>query len=89
MIMDGFERGDELTLDDNSKYIVVDSFSLNEKKYLYLISEEDKKTTMVVELNGDEITEIDDKEELDNAYKILVERNKEEIDQYLKEINEN
>jgi len=87
--MDGFERGDELTLDDNSKYIVVDSFSLNEKKYLYLISEEDKKTTMVVELNGDEITEIDDKEELDNAYKILVERNKEEIDQYLKEINEN
>lgn len=87
--MEKFERGDEITLDDNTKYVVVDSFNKNNKHYLYLISEEDKKTTSVVELENDEVIEINDKEELDSLYKELIERNKDEINKYLEEINEN
>ncbi len=87
--MEKFERGDEITLDDNTKYVVVDSFDKNNKHYLYLISEEDKKTTSVVELENDEVIEINDKEELDSLYKELIERNKDEINKYLEEINEN
>lgn len=87
--MEKFERGDEITLDDNSKYVIVDSFDKNNKHYLYLISEEDKKTTSIVELENDEVIEIKDKEELDLLYKELIERNKDEINKYLEEINEN
>ena len=87
--MEEFERGDEITLDDNTKYVVVDSFNKNNKHYLYLISEEDKKTTNVVELENDEVIEVNDKEELDLLYKELIERNKDEINKYLEEINEN
>lgn len=87
--MKEFERGDEITLDDNTKYVVVDSFNKNNKHYLYLISEEDKKTTSVVELENDEVIEVNDKEELDLLYKELIERNKDEINKYLEEINEN
>ncbi len=87
--MEEFERGDEIILDDNTKYVVVDSFNKNNKHYLYLISEEDKKTTSVVELENDEVIEINDKEELDSLYKELIERNKDEINKYLEDINEN
>ncbi len=87
--MEEFERGDEIILDDNTKYVVVDSFNKNNKHYLYLISEEDKKTTSVVELENDEVIEVNDKEELDLLYKELIERNKDEINKYLEEINEN
>lgn len=87
--MNVYERGDLITLDDNSKYVVVDSFKLNEKSYLYLINEGDKKTTMVVEVENDEIIEINDEKEKNIVYKELIERNKDEIEQYLKEINEN
>ena len=87
--MEEFERGDEITLDDNTKYVVVDSFNKNNKHYLYLISEEDKKTTSVVELENDEVIEVNDKEELDLLYKELIEKNKDEINKYLEEINEN
>lgn len=87
--MEKFERGDEIILDDNTKYVVVDSFDKNNKHYLYLISEEDKKTTSIVELENDEVIEINDKEELDLLYKELIERNKDEINKYLEEINEN
>jgi hypothetical protein len=37
--MNNYERGEELTLDDGEKYIVVDFFEYKSKKYLYVISE--------------------------------------------------
>ena len=87
--MENYERGMELTLDDNSKFVVVDSFVINDKQYLYLINEDDKRTTMIVEVNNDEIIEIDDEKELEEAYKELIIRNKDEISEHLKEFNEN
>lgn len=87
--MDSFVRGNELTLDDGSKYVVVDSFFMNGKHYLYIISEDDGKTTMIVEYKDEEITEVEDKKELDMAYKELIERNKEEIERYMKEEEDN
>ena len=87
--MEEYQRGYLLTLDDNSKYVVIDSFKLNNKNYLYLINEDDKKTTMAVEVENDEIIEISDEKEKNIVYKELIERNKEEIEKYLKEIDEN
>jgi hypothetical protein len=78
-------RGNEITLDDNSKYIIVDSFLKNNKNYIYMISEDDGKTTMIVEHRDGEIVELDDQNELDMVYKELIERNKEEIERYIEE----
>ncbi len=87
--MGNYERGDLITLNDNSEYVVVDSFKLNDKNNLFLINNADKTTTILVELDNDEIIEINDEKEKNIVYKELIERNKEEINQYLKEINEN
>lgn len=87
--MADFVRGNVLTLDDGTKFVVVDSFFKNNKHYLYIISEDDGKTTMIVEYKDGDITEIEDKIESAMVYRELIERNKEEIEKYMEEIDEN
>lgn len=87
--MEDFERGEELTLDDNSIYIVVDSFVFNDKHYLYLISSDDEKTVVIVENKNGTLNEIENEEEYKNVFDELVRRNKDEIAKFLGEIDEN
>ncbi len=88
-MMDNFERGEEITLEDGNKYIVVDFFNYKSKKYLYLISEDEEHDIALVYLENDEIVPIEDDKEYDEVFKELVNRNKEEISKYLNEVNEN
>ena len=78
-MMDNFERGEEITLEDGNKYIVVDFFNYKSKKYLYLISEDEEHDIALVYLENDEIVPIEDDKEYDEVFKELVNRNKEEI----------
>lgn len=87
--MENFERGEELTLDDNSKYMVVDSFIFNDKHYLYLISEDDEKTVAIVENINGTLNEITDGDEYQIVFNELVRRNQDEIRKYIEEIDEN
>lgn len=87
--MENFERGEELTLDDNSKYMVVDSFIFNDKHYLYLISEDDEKTVAIVENINGTLNEITDEHEYQIVFNELVRRNQDEIRKYIEEIDEN
>ena len=83
------EVGTELTLDDDSKYIVVDDFTLNNKEYLYLVSDDDSNSAALVGVEGDTLYVIEDDDEYDMVYNELVERHKEEIINFLEEADEN
>ncbi len=87
--MEKLERGDEIVLEDNRSFGVVDSFDYKDKHYLFLVSTLDNKSTMMVELENDEVIVVENKRKLDSLYEVLIERNKDEISKYLKEINEN
>lgn len=78
-----YEKGEELTLDNDKSYIVVDTFDDNGKTYLFLSSE--KKDIFLVEVIDDEIKSIDSDIEYDKVLKILLERNKEEIKNLMKD----
>ena len=84
-----FEKGDEITLDNGSKYIVSDSFELNNKNYLHLISLKNKNNLIIVENNNGILNEIEDENEYKSVFNELVIRNKDEIEKYLEGINEN
>ncbi len=82
-----YEIGNEITLEDNKSYIVIDLFELNNNKYLYLMNEETKKASLVKIIN-DIIYEIDDDNEFNIALNELINKNKEQINEILKETNE-
>ena len=87
--MGNFEKGEELTLEDGSVYLIVDAFKKDDKEYLYIISESDEKVTTIVEVRDDTLYRLKDEKEFNDVYNELVERNREEINKYLEEINEN
>jgi hypothetical protein len=87
--MNNYERGEELTLDDGEKYIVVDFFEYKSKKYLYVISEKEGNEVSLVKVDGNEVEPIEDEKEYNEVFKELVNRNKEEISKYLEGIDEN
>lgn len=82
-----YEMGDELTLDDNKCYVVVDSFELNNNRYIYLVDKESKNASLVKIIN-DSLNEIDDDNEFNMALNELVNRNKDKINGILRETNE-
>lgn len=83
------EVGTELTLDNDSKYIVVDDFTLNNKEYLYLVNDGDTNSVALVGVEGDTLYVIEDDDEYDKVYEELVERHKDEISDFLEEADEN
>lgn len=53
------EQGEILTLSDNKKYSVVFSTEYNQKKYVYLIDQDDYTNTMFCECdNNSELEEV-------------------------------
>ena len=78
------EKGLELVLDDDSKYVVVDSFEIDGKEYAYLNKRFDYKKNCLVRIDGDTMHKIDDSE-FSAILAELVKRNKEEIIEHLKE----
>ena len=83
------EVGTELTLDDDSKYIVVDYFNLDNKEYLYLVNYDDTNSVALLGVEGDTLYVIENDDEYDRVYDELVERHKTEISEFLEEANEN
>lgn len=82
-----YEIGDELVLEDDQTYVVIDSFTLNNNRYVYLIDEKTKKVSLVKVIN-DTLNEIDDDNEFNQALNELVNRNKDKINEILKETSE-
>ncbi len=81
-----YEIGNELTLEDNKSYIIVDSFEFNNSKYLYLFNEETKEASLV-KLVNDTLYEIEDDNEFNNALNELINRNKDKINELIEETN--
>ena len=84
-----FGKDDELTLDDGRKYIVFDSFDLNNKNYLYLVSLEENMGVAIVENNNGMLNEVENEEEYYLVLNELIRRNKDGIEKYMEEIDEN
>lgn len=83
------EVGTELVFDDDSSYVVVDNFSINNKEYLYLVNDSDDRDVSLVSIINDTIHVIEDDDEFNMVFNELVSRNKEGIMNILKEANEN
>ena len=83
------EVGAELVFDDDTRYVVVDNFTINNKEYLYLVNDADDKDVSLVSIINDTIHAIEDDEEFDMAFNELVSRNKENIINMLEEADEN
>ena len=81
--------GTELTLDDDSKYIVVDDFVINNKEYVYLVNEDDTNDVGLVNIENDVLRVIEDDAEFDMVYNELINRKKDEIIEFADEANEN
>ncbi len=73
-----------LVLENNEEYTVVDSFVINNRKYLFLIGNS-KKDLALVENNNGRLKSISSEEEYNQVFNLLYERNKKEIDKILKE----
>ena len=73
-----YEKGKELVLDDDSLFLIIDTFELKNNRYLFLIDEKDKKASLV-KIIDDVIHEIEDDNEFDEAFNELINRNKREI----------
>ena len=87
--MDTFEKGEEIKFEDGSSYVVVDSFMLDGKQYLYVISDDGKNTTAIYRHENGIVSKLENGNEFDKVFKELVNRNKDEIAKYLEEFNEN
>ena len=83
------EVGAELVFDDDTRYVVVDNFTINNKEYLYLVNDADDKDVSLVSIINDTIHAIEDDEEFDMAFNELVSRNKDNIINMLEEADEN
>ena len=80
-----YESGDEIVLDNDIVYTVSDSFELNGKYYLFLISNKDRNKVSLMELKDNTILEIKDDNEYTNAFNELINRNKDIITKYMEE----
>ncbi len=87
--MSDYERGEEIILEGGDKYVVVDNFEYKSKNYLYLISEDEDHDVALVTIKDDVIDMIEDDKEYEEVFKELVNRNKDEISEYLDEVNDN
>ncbi len=87
--MSNYERGEEIILEGGDKYVVVDNFEYKSKNYLYLISEDEDHDVALVTIKDDVIDMIEDDKEYEEVFKELVNRNKDEISEYLDEVNDN
>jgi Asp-tRNA(Asn)/Glu-tRNA(Gln) amidotransferase B subunit len=77
-----YEVGNEITLEDNKSYIIMDSFELNNNKYLYLFNEENKEASLVKIIN-DTLCQIEDDNEFNMVLSELVNKNKDKIEEIL------
>ena len=87
--MNEFEKGEVITFDNGEKYVVVDSFVFNGKQYLYVIEDNETHKVAIFRYENGEVVLLNDQKEFQDAFNVLVSRNKKEIDKYLEEINEN
>ena len=71
--------GEELTLDDDNRYVIADDFFVNNKEYLYLVNEDDTNDVSLVSFLNDTIHAISDDNEFNIVYEELINRNKEDI----------
>ncbi len=55
------EKDYVITLDNDQKYIVVDSINYENKTYLYLTEMADKNKYMIGQLDNEDLIEIEDK----------------------------
>ena len=60
-----FEKNNILTLADNNEYLVLDKFNYNNITYVYLIDINDNTNIIYGKLNGEDIVELSDLEELE------------------------
>ena len=81
-----YEIGNEITLEDNKSYLIIDSFEFNNSKYLYLFNEENKEASLVKVIN-DTLYEIEDDNEFNKVLNEVVNKNMDKIDELLKETN--
>jgi hypothetical protein len=82
------KNNDILKLSDGKKYIVCCTIDYKDSKYLYLVDENDtrifKICLLIVDENGGEIEEIEDKETLDKIMPVFSKR----AEELLKEVTE-
>ncbi len=72
----------EYILEGNLVYELIDSFVVNDKKYLFLIGESEHDLALVYEKDN-VLKEIEDDNEFDNVFDLLYERNIEKIEKLL------
>lgn len=60
-----FEKNNILTLADNNEYLVLDKFNYNNFTYVYLVDINDNTNIIYGKLNGEDIIELSDPEELE------------------------
>lgn len=60
-----FEKNNILTLADNNEYLVLDKFNYNNITYVYLVDINDNTNIIYGKLNGEDIVELSDLEELE------------------------
>jgi hypothetical protein len=75
--MEQIVKNDTITLDDNKRYIVVEIVEQDNKRYLYLVNENQKEVVIaeeIIEGNDIIIETLDDIEKIKEISKIVVER---------------
>jgi hypothetical protein len=75
--MERITKDEAITLDNNKEYYVVEIVEQDNKRYLYLVNEEDTDVIVAEELiEGDEIIieTLDDEEKIKEIVKIVTER---------------
>ena len=83
------EKGTKISLDNDYLYVAYDVVNINNKNYLYLVPENDEFIPQIVENRDGVIKEIKDKNEYNLVLKQLILQNKDDLIDYMKEINEN
>lgn len=78
-----YERGEEIILDNDKSYIIIDNFKLKDKEYLFLISEE--KDTALVQIEDNTLKTIESDSEYNEVFTMVIEKNKEEVTKILNE----
>ena len=78
------EEVEILVLDNNEEYLVVDSFVINNRKYVFLIGKSEKDLALV-EMNNGRLKTIDSDEEYNEVFNLLYERNKDKVEDIMGE----
>lgn len=74
------EEVEILVLEDGEEYLVVDSFIINNRKYVFLIGQKEKDLALVENNNG-RLKNIESDEEYNEVFNLLYERNKDKIEE--------